>query len=80
MDWESLDSVGSSGSILIMWKTSLCIAREVIRGSFSLTISFYDMDGKIWMGRSFLSLESMVPQDPREEGLLGGVGGPLWHL
>lgn len=32
--------------ILILWKTSSCIAREVVKVSFSLTITFYDSDGK----------------------------------
>lgn len=46
MEREVLDSVGSSGGILIMWNTRSCIAKEIVRGNFSLSISFLDSEGE----------------------------------
>lgn len=46
VEWESLDSIGSSGGLLMMWKSCFHVVHEVIRGSFSLTLVFLDSSRK----------------------------------
>lgn len=40
VEWEVLDSIWSSGGVLVIWNTRSYLAREVVRGRFSLSISF----------------------------------------
>ncbi|KAK9939072.1 hypothetical protein M0R45_015781 [Rubus argutus] len=47
-DWVSCPSIGSSGGILVMWKTKSVSVLEALVGNFSVSIKIQANNGQIW--------------------------------
>ncbi|KAK9943790.1 hypothetical protein M0R45_009386 [Rubus argutus] len=72
-DWVSIPSNGSSGGILVMWKTKLVLVMEAVIGNFSVSIRFKQLMGWIGGCLEFMALIKLEREEFLEE--LAGLYG-----
>ncbi|KAK9930230.1 hypothetical protein M0R45_027274 [Rubus argutus] len=79
-DWVSLPSLGSSGGILVMWKTNSISVMEAVIGIFSVSIKIQAINGQDWWLSGVYGPNKVRDKDDFWEELAGvyGLCGPRW--
>jgi exonuclease III len=79
-DWVSIPSNGSSGGILVMWKTKSVSVMEAVIGNFSVSIKIQAINGRGWWLSGVYGPNKTREREEFWEELAGlyGLCGPRW--